>query len=120
MALHYLAPATEGWQTHAFTCSAMTGEGIAEIWEVIEKFRKISRDSGVFERRRHWQDRDWMLTMVKERLEEMFFADPAVAKILKETEEAVLSGKLPVTAAAKKLLSVFEQSLEAKHSKEAP
>lgn len=48
MALHYLAPATEGWQTHAFTCSAMTGEGISEIWEVIEKFREISRDSGVF------------------------------------------------------------------------
>lgn len=117
MALHYLPPATEGWQTHAFTCSALTGEGVPEIWAAMEKFQKSTKSSGFFEQRRHWQDREWMLTMVKERLEELFFADPTVAKILKETEEAVLSGELPVTAAAQKLLSAFEKSMDTKRSK---
>ena len=32
--LHYLRPATDGWVTKAYTCSAMTGEGIEEIWGV--------------------------------------------------------------------------------------
>ena len=39
-ALHYLAPATEGWRTRAYTTSALTGEGILEIWSVIQKFRE--------------------------------------------------------------------------------
>ena len=33
--LHYLMPATEGWTTKAYTCSAYTGEGIQEIWDVV-------------------------------------------------------------------------------------
>ena len=31
-ALHYLLPATEGWTTQAYTCSSLTGDGIADIW----------------------------------------------------------------------------------------
>ena len=44
-AMHYLQPATEGWTSHAFTCSALTGEGIPEIWGVIKKFRQITQAS---------------------------------------------------------------------------
>ncbi|HYQ92753.1 MAG TPA: methylmalonyl Co-A mutase-associated GTPase MeaB, partial [Candidatus Competibacteraceae bacterium] len=47
-ALHYLAPATEGWQTRAYTCSALAHEGIDEIWRVIEDFRQKTQASGVF------------------------------------------------------------------------
>ena len=42
-ALHYLAPATEGWRTQAYTCSALNGEGIAAIWKVIGEFREHVR-----------------------------------------------------------------------------
>ena len=108
MALHYLAPATEGWKTPVVTCSALTGAGIPEIWALIEKFLQISADNGVFQRRRQAQARDWMLSMVKERLEDLFFRHPAVLQILEETEAAVMSETLPATAAAQRLLDAFE------------
>src|SRR5690606_8431465 len=31
-ALHYLSPASGGWHARAYTCSAVTGEGIATLW----------------------------------------------------------------------------------------
>src|SRR5512145_327134 len=43
-ALHYLQPATEGWQTPALAASAMSGEGLPELWETIQRFVAITRD----------------------------------------------------------------------------
>ena len=58
--LHYLQPATEGWTTQALTCSSHTGEGIPEVWEVIQDFVVRARASGVFERRRTSQSVEWV------------------------------------------------------------
>jgi LAO/AO transport system kinase len=117
MALHYLAPATGGWITHAFTCSALSGEGIPEIWKVIEKFRQVTTGSGLFEQRRRRQLREWMLSMVKEHLQELFFRNPGVQSLLSETEAAVMAGELPATTAAQKLLKIFEESLHRREKK---
>jgi len=46
--LHYLRPATEGWQTKAYTCSAITGAGIPELWQVIHTFREKMMENHVF------------------------------------------------------------------------
>ncbi|GAB4427352.1 MAG: methylmalonyl Co-A mutase-associated GTPase MeaB [Anaerolineae bacterium] len=107
MALHYLAPATEGWQSKAYICSAMTGMGITEIWEVIERFRAQTGESGVFTRRRQAQAVDWMKAMIEEHLRSRFFNNPAVKHRLPQVEAAVVGGELPVTAAAQLLLDVF-------------
>jgi LAO/AO transport system kinase len=111
MALHYIAPATGGWSTHAFTCSAFKGEGIPEIWNVVEKFRRVTTGSGIFEQRRRRQLREWMLSMVKEHLQELFFQNPDVQSILAEIEAAVIAGTVPATTAAQNLLNKFEESL---------
>ena len=109
-AIHYLAPATEGWETKAYICSALMNTGIAEIWEVVEKFRRETIASGVFETRRREQMVDWVHTMVEEHLKTSFFNDPGVKSILPEIESAVADGQLPATTAVKKLLTKFENS----------
>lgn len=109
-ALHYLAPATEGWQTKAYLCSSVAGVGIPELWDVIEKFRQVTTASGVFARRRQAQAVDWMRSMIEEHLLNRFFQFPAIREKLPHIEAAVASGELPATAAAQKLLAVFEQS----------
>ena len=53
--LHYLRPATEGWTTRAHTCSAVTGGGIGEIWDVVCRFMETVKKSGVFSERRRQQ-----------------------------------------------------------------
>lgn len=103
-ALHYLTPVTQGWRTRAYTCSAHTGEGVAEVWGVVERFRQVTQESGVFEARRREQNREWLHTLVVEQLRSYFFAHPAVRERLDEIEEAVVEGALPATTAARLLL----------------
>jgi LAO/AO transport system kinase len=107
-ALHYLQPSTEGWRTIAMTASALTGEGIAEIWGKIQLFVESAMTAGVFKRRRQAQERDWMRALVESHLIEKFYANSEIQRLLPILDKAVASGEMPATAAAQKLLEVFQ------------
>lgn len=109
-ALHYLKPATEGWQARAFTCSAQTGEGIANLWNVILRFRQRTTEFGAFEGRRRQQAREWLHTLIDEQLRAYFFERNSVRQQLPEIERQVMDGILPATAAARRLLQLLEVS----------
>jgi len=104
-ALHYLTPATEGWRTQAYTCSALSGDGVANLWTVIERFREMTGASGVFRARRQHQKTEWLHTLVDEQLRAYFYSHPAVAERLSAIEQAVKDGELTATAAARALLA---------------
>ncbi|HDP79841.1 MAG TPA: methylmalonyl Co-A mutase-associated GTPase MeaB, partial [Spirochaetes bacterium] len=107
-ALHYLQPATRGWQTRVYTCSALRGEGMGEVWAVVEEFVSTTRRSGEFGRRRRTQALNWMRSMLEEHLSAVFYKNPRVAEILPAIEKAVVEGTMPPTAAAAELIEVFE------------
>ncbi len=111
-AMHYLQPSTEGWVSHAYTCSAVKDEGIAEIWDVIATFKKITTESGVFAKHRKEQNIKWVHDMVNEYLRALFIKHPQIKKILPAVEHDVAEGNLPAVAAAQKLLAVFEGKKE--------
>jgi LAO/AO transport system kinase len=106
--LHYLRPATPGWETKAYTCSALLGEGIPEIWQVVEKFVETTKKSGVFEMRRRNQLKDWIYSMIKDYLESSFFSHPQIKEKLPMIENNVISGMLSVTKAVQELLQIYE------------
>ena len=105
--LHYLRPATEGWRTPAVTCAAATGEGVPELWSMVEEFVATTRSAGVFDRRRAEQERAWVRSLVREGLDDLFLRHPEVAARREELEAAVLRGELPATTAARRLLDLF-------------
>ena len=109
LALQYLSPATEDWKAQVRTCSALTGEGIAEIWALIEEFRRQTTTSGVFEAQRRQQVLNWMQEIVEEHLFALFFHHSGIQEILPQIEQAVLSGEMPPTVGAQKLLEKFEE-----------
>ncbi|ABU59909.1 methylmalonyl Co-A mutase-associated GTPase MeaB [Roseiflexus castenholzii] len=111
-ALRYLTPATEGWRPRAYICSAQTGEGIAEIWREIERFRDETTASGVFAARRRDQARDWVYTLIEDHLRTRFFGHPVVQGQLPAIEQAVVEGTLPVTTAVQTLIQAFESALQ--------
>lgn len=110
--LHYLQPPTPGWVTEARACSAVTGEGIPELWASIEDFRQQTKATGLFDRRRRSQTMEWVFTMAKEYLERSFFESPSVKKALPEVERAVLDGELSPTLAVQRLIEHFEGSAD--------
>jgi LAO/AO transport system kinase len=109
-ALRYLNPATTDWQTRAHTCSALTGEGILELWSIIEAFRQHTQESGAFAERRRQQSSDWLRALIEEQLKSYFFNHPQIKAKLPIIEQAVLNGELPVTTAARNLLALLEPS----------
>ncbi|MFC4799338.1 methylmalonyl Co-A mutase-associated GTPase MeaB [Neobacillus sp. GCM10023253] len=108
--LHYLQPVTEGWFPKAFTCSALTGEGMAEIWEVIQEFQSNTSQSGVFKQRRQKQTINWTYTMVEDYLRSSFFNHPEVNRLIPVIETALVTGEMSATMAAKQLLKTFEEA----------
>jgi len=111
MMLHYLRPATEGWTSRAYTCSSLTGEGIPEMWDVVEEFFKTVRGNGVFEKRRKEQVLKWVNDMAQEHLENLVNANQAIAAAKLRIEAEVTAGKLPPTQAAKEIIDVMEHEL---------
>lgn len=109
-ALHYLQPATQGWYTHAYTCSSVTGEGIGRIWEIIEDFERQTKKSGIFESRRKSQTLDWVHAMINEQLLKLFYRHPDVSGDLPQIEKAVLDGSMPPTSAVTELFKKFNGS----------
>ncbi len=103
-ALHYLHPATDGWITRASTCSSLNGDGIPEVWIMIESFQTTALESGVFEKRRQHQLLEWMQTLVQDELLTRFLHHPSVAAIRQNLEDQVAAGTLPVATAVETLL----------------
>ncbi len=108
--LHYLRPATEGWTTHAFLGSAATGQGVLDLWEVVQMFVERTGGSGVFDRRRNEQEKAWVGALVREGLEDQFRSHPEVSRQMAVLEQQVARGELPATTAARRLLDLFRKS----------
>jgi LAO/AO transport system kinase len=107
-ALHYLQPATKGWQPKAFIGSALTGKGIEELWKVIQKFEKQTKASGIFEERRKNQIVEWVFKMVENKLIDDFYNDEHIKKELPHIKSEILKGLLTPTLAAEKLLNIYK------------
>jgi LAO/AO transport system kinase len=107
MALKYLAPASKGWKTNAFTCSALTGKGIPETWNIIQTFEALTKQNGSFYERRKHQAVAWVFSMIENYLKENFYSNPQVQNALPSIKEKILNGTLLPTSAAEELLTYF-------------
>ncbi|WP_077213909.1 methylmalonyl Co-A mutase-associated GTPase MeaB [Bacillus dakarensis] len=108
--LHFLQPATKGWQTKAYTCSALTLEGIDHVWEVIKSFEEGTKGTGIFDERRRRQTKEWMTSMIIDQLQVNFFHHPVVKEQLPKYENEVIAGGRTVTSAVELLFQQYYQS----------
>ena len=108
--IHYLRQATAGWQTHAYTCSSLTGEGINELWQIIQEYKENVTTSGIFAERRKMQTLAWVYAMVEEYLKNNFYQHEQVKLIKDEVDLAVSQGEISATRAMEKLIRVYEDN----------
>lgn len=107
--LYFLQSPTEGWKPKAYTCSALTGENIREIWEVIKEFEKVTKESGVFEKRRKEQMIEWFHWMIEDELKRRFFENEFVKEQLPAIRSDILNAKISPTQAVKKIMEIYDQ-----------
>lgn len=106
-ALHFLKPTKENWTTEAYCCSALTGEGIDEIWQVIQRFKAQREASGAFQRKRQEQTLSWMHDMILEQVRSLFLNHPRIVQEMPKLERKVLQAEIPVAKAVETLLAIF-------------
>ncbi|MEO8658076.1 MAG: methylmalonyl Co-A mutase-associated GTPase MeaB [Bryobacteraceae bacterium] len=106
-ALHLFPLGPDGWSPRVLTCSALNGDGISELWDIVLEHRAHLEASGALESRRSAQALDWMRELVSGGLEEMFQRDPRVAERLPLLRDAVRRGHVSSFVAAKELLTLF-------------
>jgi LAO/AO transport system kinase len=103
-ALHILTPRLAEWPPPVVTYSALTGTGIAELWECIADHRRRLEATGAFAARRREQQVKWMWALVEERLHGRLAADPKLKVRVPELEDAVAGGALSPALAADEIL----------------
>jgi LAO/AO transport system kinase len=108
-ALELLRPPSPSWTPRVITASTRTGEGIAELWELVLAHRRALQATGELEARRQMQARDWMWSLVQEGLERAFRAHPGVARRIPSLEREVEGHRATPAAAARTLLEAFEK-----------
>ena len=109
--LHFLRPATEGWTTQAHACSAYTGEGIQEIWDVITEFFTQMKTSGQLYERRRQQNLIWVRDMVHEYITSLLRNNANISAAQRRIEDAVLIDAISPTKALTEIVSVIEKEL---------
>jgi LAO/AO transport system kinase len=107
-ALTLLRPLSPHWSPKVLAASALTGDGIAEVWQMVEAQHAALTASGEHTQRRHDQARAWMWSLVEEGLKRAFREHPNVERLLPELEQAVGDLKAAPAKAARRLLEAFQ------------
>jgi len=107
-ALNLLTPSSKIWFPPVLTCSAVTLDGIDDIWQTILDHKKKLEISGEFAEKRRKQALDWLWALVEEGLRERFYRNPDVERVLPTIVKAVEKGDTAPTAAAHRLLDLHD------------
>jgi LAO/AO transport system kinase len=99
-ALHILTPRSEHWYPPVVTYSALTGTGIAELWQKVLDHRTAMNASGEFAARRREQQVKWMWSMLEGRMMARLRADAAIRAKVRKTEAEVADGRMTPSVAA--------------------
>ena len=104
-AVHLLRPKRPGAEVSVLTASALTGAGIAELWDAIEATHDGMGPALAELRAR--QNVAWMWSEVTDTLLDRLRADPGVRDELARLEQRVADGSMPAATAAHQLLTTF-------------
>lgn len=107
-ALRLIYPRETLWRPPVLTMSALTGDGLAQLWETVEKHRKVLTDAGEFDARRRTQQVNWMWAMVRDAVLDRVLGNPEVKRIRSDLEHQVRAGELTPALAAQRILDAAD------------
>ncbi len=106
-ALHLFPAKKSGWMPTVSTCSAITKEGIDDVWKTISNYLELTQSNAYFQEKRQEQNQYWMMETINEQLKNQFYTHPEIAKLLDEKKKAVQNNEISPFAAAMELLSTY-------------
>lgn len=108
-ALHIMSDASPNWHPPVVTCSGLTGEGVAELWERVEKHRRLMTENGERATRRQNQRLTWLATHVQDRLMDDFYQNSAVKNLMEAVQQDLREGTTTVSTGVDRLLAAYRR-----------
>ena len=96
-----------GWNPTVSTCSAITKEGIENVWQTISNYLELVKNNDYFNTKRIEQNQFWMTEAINEALKNHFYNHPEIIKLLEENKKAVQRSEISPFAAAQILLEKY-------------
>lgn len=101
--LHFLKPATPGWEATSLAVSSYQKTGHDEVWELIQSFKEKMTASTFWEERRQSQTKNWFHDMIHDRLMEDFYSDKSTKEQVETLETNIIEGNVTITEAVNQL-----------------
>jgi LAO/AO transport system kinase len=95
------------WAPPVVTCSALNDVGVEELWQRVLAHRDHLGADGLT-RKRAAQQLDFTWALVRDELEQRLRRSAEVRAVREEIRAAVLSGELPATVAADRILAAYD------------
>lgn len=111
-ALNLFPMPESGWKPKVYTCSAVEGNGLPEIWNGIEDFLKFTKQNGYYQQNRNRQSKYWMYESINEALRESFYRNERIENEIERYEQLVLANQKSSFVAAKELLTLYFDSIK--------
>jgi LAO/AO transport system kinase len=108
-AIRLIHPRETLWRPPVLTMSAAEGTGLTELWDTVERHRRVLSEAGELEARRRAQLVDWTWQMVRETVLDRVLSNPKVRKMRADVERQVKAGELTPALAAQQILSAASE-----------
>ncbi len=110
-ALQLFPPSPSGWSPEVLCYSGYYAIGIAEVWDMIDRYFDYVKANGYFERKRNEQARYWMYETIDEQLRRNFYTRPDIEAMLSDKEARVLANRQSSFTAARDILDHYYSSM---------
>ncbi|MFA6949305.1 MAG: methylmalonyl Co-A mutase-associated GTPase MeaB [Lentimicrobiaceae bacterium] len=106
-ALHFFPKPDSGWGPESVTCSAVTGNGIKEIWKMLLDYVEFTKANHYFEEKRKYQSYQIMHEYINSRLHDHFYQHAEIKSMMSQAEDMVTLGTHTPYQAAQVLLDKY-------------
>ncbi|REG84461.1 methylmalonyl Co-A mutase-associated GTPase MeaB [Algoriphagus antarcticus] len=106
-ALHLFPLGQNNWSTPVMTASSLTGEGLSDIWEMIQIYNLQMQSSGFWESNRAEQRLNWLDENLHFLLGKFFLEHQQVQELLSKNRKRVENGERSPLSLARDLISAF-------------
>ena len=108
-ALHLYPPKKSGWTPKVMTASSTMGEGISEVWQLIQEFSNFATENGHLSSQRIEQNKQWFLQSIDNEIKAFFYQNTHFKKAIDSSIVEIEGNRLSPFHAAKELVRRFSE-----------
>ena len=96
-----------GWETKVLQCSALYMQGMEDCWQLLVEYLNLTRSNGWFDKNRNLQNKQWMKNCITKGLEQDFYQNVKVQKLMKKLYADIERDLINPLMAAEQLLDYY-------------